>query len=197
MDYLKAEEEVMSGLKDGKNVKEEVKCFIQARTPDNHGSWVHSLSHFTGKLWELREIDLLKELYRVALEGVRETGDSNCADRLISSFVFGAQWDDNPADYALIATEMSWMNWEYDQDALEWFKKGKFLSEVEYLLWKVRFPKRKLTKTLPGWKEVLDYELVFELTERVVLLGGKKEDVFGALPQEYLDNQEEIRNYFK
>jgi hypothetical protein len=52
----------------------------------HHGYWVHSLSHFDEKLWQLKQYKLLKKLYMEAIQGAIETEDLNCLGRILYVF---------------------------------------------------------------------------------------------------------------
>jgi hypothetical protein len=62
--------------------------FIKVRKNTNpqHGYWVHSLSHFDNKLWELGKIEVIKKLYCETVQGAIISHDLNCLGRIISVF---------------------------------------------------------------------------------------------------------------
>jgi hypothetical protein len=53
--------------------------------PTRHGYWVHSLSHFVDKLWELGMMDWIKKFHEAAITGAKELNEPNCLDRLLES----------------------------------------------------------------------------------------------------------------
>mgnify|MGYP003488638335 FL=1 len=61
--------------------------------------WIHALSHFTEKLWKLRQYEHIKALYKEAVKRSDEVGDYGCMDRLLGDFLTHARWFDNPQDY--------------------------------------------------------------------------------------------------
>lgn len=107
--------------------------------------WIHALSHFIGKLWEMRQREHLKMLYAEAHKRSSETGDYGCMDRLFNDFLKHARWFDNPRDYGFGETVPDFekldaereqseytlesianrgINWEYEQELIRIRLKG-------------------------------------------------------------------------
>lgn len=105
-----------------------------------HGYWVHSLSHFTNKLWKRRMDAWIKKLNEIAFTGANELGNSACCDRLVDDFVGNAKWDDDPADFGLTIGNLSWIKWEDNVDLKSWIEYGPFDSEVQFLRFKLQQP---------------------------------------------------------
>ena len=105
-----------------------------------HGYWVHSLSHFTSHLWERRLTDWIKRFNEVAFRGANELSDSNCSDRLVADFGRYAAWSDNPVDFHLTSENLSWMRWEYYGYAKARITSGTFESEEAFLRWQLQQP---------------------------------------------------------
>jgi len=61
--------------------------------------WVHALSHFTYRLWELRQYEHLHALYREAHKRSNTVGDYGCMERLLEAFLKYSSWFHNPRDY--------------------------------------------------------------------------------------------------
>ena len=123
-----------------------LKCFArsQPKNPNEHGYWVHSLSHFTSALWQRRteaSFDtLLKDLYFRAFDGAVKTGNYNCCVRLIRDFSNYADWDDDPAAFHLTPDvlkgikEIEWVKSDEPIKAL--INHGPFKSGAEFEAWK-------------------------------------------------------------
>lgn len=61
--------------------------------------WIHALSHVTGKLWQYRQYEHLKALYKEAVKRSDAVGDYGCMDRLLGDFMTYGRWFDDPCDY--------------------------------------------------------------------------------------------------
>jgi hypothetical protein len=92
---------------------------------EQHGFWVHSLSHFMGQLWERRLDDWIKKFNEVSFKGANELGDDNCSDRLVGNFASLAKWDDDPAEFHLTLENLRWMDWEYYEYAKARIEAGR------------------------------------------------------------------------
>lgn len=73
-----------------------------------HGYWVHSLSHFTGKLWVRGLKTWVTRLNGVAFAGANKLGDSNCCNRLLGDFMNCAPWDAIPEEYGYTEENLRW-----------------------------------------------------------------------------------------
>lgn len=103
-----------------------------------HGYWVHSLSHFTSHLWERRLVDWIRRLNEISFKGAIELGDSNCSDRLVGDFARYALWSDDPKDFGLTRESISWMKWsDWNRAAKLRIEAGRFESEAAWLHWKL------------------------------------------------------------
>lgn len=103
-----------------------------------HGYWVHAFSHVTRFLWERHLIEWIRSLNYQVFSGANELNDANCADRLVEDFARYSKWDDDPADFHLTMSNLSWMDWmgfDYPKARIE---AGRFESEVAFLTWKLR-----------------------------------------------------------
>jgi hypothetical protein len=119
-----------------------LQVFMDSYSERNHRYWVHSLSHFTGKLWELGQFEWIKKFYLVAFQGTIKTKEANCSGRLVNDFARYAKWDQKPEDFHLTAENLIWVDWEYSDigDLGEArMAAGNFASEAEYLKWKEKF----------------------------------------------------------
>ena len=79
--------------------------------PRAHGSWVHSLSHFTEYLWQKGQFEWIKKFNEVAFKGALELKNTNCCDRLVIDFGRYAEWYHDPAEFYLTIDNLTWMNW--------------------------------------------------------------------------------------
>ncbi len=131
-----------------------LKTFIRTRQNwyRQHGYWVHSLSHFTGDLWEMGQLDWIKKLNKIAFDGVLELGDDNCSERLVGDFFRHSTWDMDPRDFH-ITTEL-----------LDHFKYGRaygqarlavspFESEAAFNEWEARWH-----LSAEGYEKSFNYE---------------------------------------
>ncbi|HEY4506415.1 MAG TPA: hypothetical protein VJJ24_03140 [Candidatus Paceibacterota bacterium] len=106
-----------------------------------HGYWVHSLSHFTRKLWTRRQDSWIKRLNEIAFRGAIELNDSNCSDRLVTDFGRYAKWTDHPADFGLVPANLTWMKWtDYNRYTRLRIEAGRFESEGAYIRWELGQP---------------------------------------------------------
>jgi hypothetical protein len=108
---------------------------------NEHGYWVHSLSHFTGSLWKREMYEWIKRFNEVAFRGAIDLGDSNCSDRLVGDFR-SAHWSLDPADFALIPENLTWLKRsKYNAEVLDRIEHGPFTCEADYLEWQLDLPK--------------------------------------------------------
>lgn len=161
--------------------------FMKTRTNrrEQHGYWVHSVSHFTKKLWELRPAmdKWIKEINRVSFKGANELGDSNCSDRLIGDFALNARWDEDPADFHLTPENLGWMNWKYAGYAKARIEHGKFASELEFVRWQILQP--DVQKSYRGEIQVKELQ---DLMMKFVELGGDIKEFDGFLKKLLTEN---------
>lgn len=143
-----------------------------------HGYWVHSLSHFTDKLWERRMTDWIKRFNEVAFSGANELGDDNCSDRLVGDFGQHAQWDDDPAAFHLTPENLVWMDWKYFGDTKARIEASPFPSEEAFLRWRLR--NEKQDKFDSGTQcEMVDTESIHATIGRIKELGGDTSEFDG------------------
>jgi len=107
--------------------------FVQTRHSVNHGSWVHSLSHFTSKLWVLGLKTWIKRLNDITFAGDNELGASNCSDRLLGDFSKHASWDTVPLEYGYTEENLRWADSSNERMAYDLgrIKASPFKSEAE------------------------------------------------------------------
>lgn len=150
-----------------------------------HGYWVHSVSHFTGKLWALRPAmdKWIKAINRDSFKGANELRDSNCSDRLVSDFGQFAKWNDEPADFFLTPENLGWMDWKYAGYVKARLDHGKFGSELEFVRWQIGQP--GMQKDYYGHVLV---ENLQELFKRFTELGGDTKE-FGNLLKDLLTEE--------
>jgi len=112
----------------------------------NHGQWVHSLSHFIDKLWEYNMLDWVKKYYEAAFKGSVELNNSNCCDRLINSFNEYDNGSMAPAEFGLTLENLKGVQIVDKEEpakyesAIKRSEAGKFATEVDFLIWKLRNP---------------------------------------------------------
>ncbi|MFA6301459.1 MAG: hypothetical protein WC609_03905 [Candidatus Paceibacterota bacterium] len=139
--YHESEEFVFVVLREEKSMPDLVEAALEAflgtreNRHEQHGYWVHSLSHFTHILWKRRMDGWIKRFNRVSFMGANELRDPNCSDRLVDDFVRYAKFDDEPADFHLTAENLRWM-----KKIPARIKTHRFDTEKEFLLWKLRQP---------------------------------------------------------
>lgn len=145
-DYHEGESIVLAVLRCEESTQELIdavfEMFLNTRENrfEQHGYWVHSLSHFTKILWKKGMIDWIKKFNEVAFRGAFELNDDNCSDRLVRDFVKFANWDDDPATYGLTPDSLSWVNSDSDRmrGVMSRINASPFESEEEYLRWTMR-----------------------------------------------------------
>jgi hypothetical protein len=85
-----------------------------------HGYWVHSLSHFIPKLWQIESYDWIKKLYIVAFTGACELQDPNCSIKLVLYFLEYRKYDTKPSDFGINNDSTAWINLSYyDKEKIE------------------------------------------------------------------------------
>lgn len=169
-----------------------LEIFLSSREDrrEQHGFWVHSLSHFSGKLWERRLIDWIKRFNEVAFRGAAELGDFNCVDRLVDDFMEHARWDDNPADFHLS------LDMELPHDSLNRFAEariaaGAFESEAAAL----RFELRHAADRFKRWDsacqcDLLSVDQLQAVVQRLKELGEDVGDLVKRLVAKQLNELE-------
>ena len=104
-----------------------------------HGGWVHNLSHFTEKLWELRLTGWIKRFNEVAFKGAIELEDENCSERLIYNFAEYSRYNDKPKDFGITPENTVWMEpSKYNAYARARIAAGAFHSQEAYETWKLQ-----------------------------------------------------------
>jgi hypothetical protein len=137
-----------------------------------HGSWVHSLSHFTATLW-MRRLDVwIKKFNEVAFRGANELGDSNCSDRLVRNFAEFAKWNDHPAEFYITPENIGgWMKWDYHPYAKARIEAGAFESEGDFLCWELRRPETHMAFDFDAQINLVDIKEIRSLIERLETFG--------------------------
>lgn len=185
-DYREGESVVVAVLKYENASKEVVDAALQRflDSRDNcspeHGCWVHSLSHFTQKLWKRRMMDWIRKLNEAAFCGANELGDINCSDRLLSDFSDYANWDDDPADVGITPQSIQWNDWKYGKEVKALIEAAPFESEEAFLMWQIQNP-----DFLSGWsneaqKEIVDPSKVLTVIQRLTEFGEDRQEIRGT-----------------
>lgn len=104
---------------------------------DDHGNWVHSLSHFTELIWKRGRKDWIKRLNLIAFTGAVELNDTSCSDRLVDDFGKYSEWNDNPVDFHITPEFTGWIKWEWREYAKKRIEAGVFPSEEAYAAWQL------------------------------------------------------------
>jgi len=107
---------------------------------NEHGEWVHCLSHFIGALWEKRQIKWIKILMATAFRGANELHSTVCCDRLVNNFGKYARFDDDPTDFYCTPENLGWLDWECMDYAKARIEAGKFPDEGAFLNWQLAQP---------------------------------------------------------
>jgi hypothetical protein len=159
--YLEAENFVSTTLNGDSSelVETALNIFLNVRESYSqlHQLWVHSLSHFSSKLWDRRMDSWIKRLYESAFDGAKEVNNTSCLDRLVNDFAKYARFDDKPEDFCLTQTNLRLIDWEGLRYAKARIDAGFFSSETEFLSWKLRRPE---THT------IFDYGAQIKLVDR-------------------------------
>ncbi|MBP9821845.1 MAG: hypothetical protein KBC81_00110 [Candidatus Pacebacteria bacterium] len=142
-DYHDAERIAVALLDDQSSTPElldvALQAFLDSREDryQEHGYWVHSLSHFTNRLWARRLDGWIKKFNEVAFKGANELRDSNCSSRLVDDFAKFAKFTDDPAEFHLSSDNLRWMEWKYAGCAKVRIEAGRFETEEAFLRWKL------------------------------------------------------------
>jgi hypothetical protein len=157
--------------------------FIKTRQDGNHGSWVHSLSHFTSKLWVLGLKTWIKRLNDITFAGDNKLGASNCSDRLLGDFSQHASWDTVPAEYGYTEENLRWADpsnerMSYDLGRI---KASPFKSEAESIRFDLGWPSR-FTTSAEWTKEygqpyMVDVQKVRDTVKKLNELGDDTSDL--------------------
>jgi len=103
-----------------------------------HGTWVHSLSHFTEHLWRMNQMEWVKKLNKIAFDGVLELGDANCSDRLVGDFFRHSNWDMDPKEFHLSVELLE--HFKYSREyGLARLAVSPFESEDAFKEWEARY----------------------------------------------------------
>jgi len=112
-----------------------------------HGFWVHSLSHFSGPLWRHRADKWIKKFYETAFKGANELGNPSCSDRLVDDFAWYANWNDDLTDFGLTPENLRCLNDIHDKHlnkklayAKSRIEASPFASEEAFIRWKLNRP---------------------------------------------------------
>lgn len=152
---------------------------------EKHRLWVHALSHFTKKLWERRLLSWIKQLYILAFKGAIELGDGTYCERLLGDYAELGLWCDDPAEFGMTVEDMEWFAPKnvLDRYSLSRIQMGAFLSEREYIAWRL-----SQEYTHYGWdvrqqKTLVEIEKVTSLVARYTELGGDPKSCDGLIPR--------------
>jgi hypothetical protein len=169
-----------------------LEAFLDSREHryQQHGFWVHSLSHFTDWLWERRMLDWIKRFNEVAFRGATELWDSKCSDRLIGDFARYARWDDDPADFHITPENIEWMKWKYFEDAKKRIEAAPFASEAAYISWELKALGPPTKFDYEAQTSLLDIEALQAKITRLQELGENVDDL-QDLAKATLDQQVE------
>lgn len=129
-----------SELASAEMIEAALKGFVKSRKNwhGEHGYWVHSLSHFSGHLWNRRMVGWIRKLNEIAFGGANELGDSSCSDRLVHDFPKYARFDDDPADFGLSEELLAWApKGQYPLEIPERIKLAPFASEADLISWQL------------------------------------------------------------
>lgn len=193
-DYQEAELFVFTVLDNEKSTPELVRVVLEAfldmreNWRPKHGYWVHSLSHFTEILWERRMDQWIKKFNEVSFRGANELGDPNCSDRLVHDFAEHAKFDDDPTEFALTPENLRWMDWEYAEYSLARIRAGRFESEADFLIWKLRQPKMQTEFDYDVQAELVDIEGIRSRIQELQELGADTSE-FDGLEKDLLAKQ--------
>lgn len=194
-DYHEGEAFVFAVLGEEKSTSELVGAVLEAflGTRENryqqHGYWVHSLSHFTEILWERRMDGWIKKFNEVSFKGANELRDSNCSDRLVGDFGSNAKFDDDPVDFALTPENLRcWMDWEYAAYSKARIEAGRFESEEAFLHWKLHRPETHTAFDYDAQTDLVNIEGIRSLIQKLHELGADTSE-FNGLERNLLTQQ--------
>lgn len=193
-DYHEGESFVFTVLNEEKSTPELVEATLEAflgtrkNCYEQHGYWVHSLSHFTERLWKRRMDGWIKKFNEVSFKGAKELCDSNCSDRLVCDFGQYAKFDDDPADFALTSENLRWMNWEDDGNEYtrSRIEAGRFESEEAFLRWKLRRPETHVAFDYDVQANLIDLDGIRSIVQRLQSLGADTSE-FNGLEKDLLN----------
>lgn len=144
-------------------VESVLEYFIEQREDicPEHGFWVHSVSHFDNKLWELGLKKQLQVLLKIAITGANELNDENCSDRLIGGFFRFSEYTDNPLDYGITEKNIKFSGYlnEYGKHRIQ---TGVYETKEAHVLSKLQFAD---TPMLISWSN--DYQLILLEEENI------------------------------
>lgn len=143
-------------------IRDVLDYFIQQREDfcPQHGYWVHSVSHFNEKLWELGLIDEVQRFIKISIQGANELSDDNCSGRLIRDFFHLSKYNDCPADFGIRPERLKFYEFtEYEKARCE---ECEFTSEEEYLLFQLEYADNP---NLTSWSN--DYQLILLEEEKI------------------------------
>lgn len=116
-------------------------CAIHSRW--NHDSWIHSLSHFTHRLWDRELFSWISRLNELAFgktdEGWGRGYHDNCCGRLIMDVARYGSWATNPAELALTSDRIAAAVSECTPSTIAWVQSLPFASEKDAEVWKARW----------------------------------------------------------
>jgi len=163
---------------------------IRQNYPRAHGSWVHSLSHFTEYLWQKGQFDWIKKFNDVAFKGALELKNSNCCDRLIIDFGRYAEWYQDPAEFHLTMDNLVWMDLGYYGEVKSRIKNSPFETEEAFKIWQCQ---GKLeVKKFDQWNDEYRWYLpdIDELRKTVQQLADLGQDVtpYADLEKEVIED---------
>jgi len=146
MNFERLERKII-GLLNSNEITEELEILLEAFLGSRqniaplHHYWVHALSHFSSRLWELRMTNWIARLNEAAIKGAIELSDYTCSERFVLDFGSKALWNDNPGDYYLTLSNLEWMDWSNDwyTFAKSRIEVGSFPSEQAYIDWKTQW----------------------------------------------------------
>ena len=193
-DYHEGERFVFTVLREEKSTPELVEVVLEAflGTRENryqqHGYWVHSLSHFTEILWERRMDGWIKKFNEVSFKGANELRDSNCSSRLVSDFSSYAKFDDDPADFHLTPENLRWMDWEYAAYSKARIEAGRFASEEAFLRWKLHQPETHTAFDYDAQTNLVNLDGIRAIVQRLQELGADTSE-FNGLERDLLTKQ--------
>ena len=165
-----------------------LECFVSTRENrtgrGGHGSWVHSLSHFTSNLWGKGFNAWIKRLNEIAFTGANELGETGCCDRLVRNFSVHAKWDSIPAEYGYTQENLAWANVDVGNDLkypLALIKASPFASEIASIRFDLGWPQLFL-KTVEwieqyGQPYTVSLQKIRDSVERLSTLGDNITDL--------------------
>lgn len=163
-----------------------------------HLIWVHALSHFTKRLWELRLLEWVKSLYARAFRGAIEYGDGTYCERLIGDFATGSIWSDDPSEFGMTEENLPWaseMDYSLTVYARARIAAGVFASEQDYIRWQLGQTYNHYDWNSEEQLPLVAIEQVESLVNRFVELGGDASEFEGIIPRllrEHIVRLEEV-----